>query len=68
MIEELSSLIQMPFVQRMFIAGFLASVACGIVGTYVVVKRVVFISGGISHATFGGIGLAYYLQYTLGWS
>jgi zinc transport system permease protein len=47
----------------MFIAGFLASFACGIIGTYVVVKRVVFISGGIAHTTFGGIGFAYYLQY-----
>jgi zinc transport system permease protein len=43
------------------IASILASVACGIVGTYVVVKRIVFISGGISHASFGGIGLGYFL-------
>jgi len=42
------------------IASVLASVACGIVGTYVVVKRLVFISGGISHASFGGIGLGYF--------
>jgi zinc transport system permease protein len=42
------------------IASILASVACGIVGTYVVVKRMVFISGGISHASFGGIGLGYF--------
>jgi zinc transport system permease protein len=47
----------------MFIAGLLASIACGIIGTYVVVKRIVFISGGIAHTTFGGIGFAYYLQY-----
>jgi zinc transport system permease protein len=43
------------------IASILASIACGIVGTYVVVKRIVFISGGISHASFGGIGLGYFL-------
>lgn len=42
------------------IAGLLASVVCGIVGVYVVVKRIVFISGGISHASFGGIGLGYF--------
>jgi zinc transport system permease protein len=42
------------------IASILASVACGIVGTYVVVKRIVFISGGIAHASFGGIGLGYF--------
>ena len=43
------------------IAGILASIACGIIGAYVVVKRIVFISGGISHASFGGIGLGYFL-------
>jgi len=42
-------------------AGLLAAVACGIVGVYVVVKRIVFISGGIAHASFGGIGIGYYL-------
>ena len=41
------------------IVGLLASVACGIMGTYVVSKRIVFISGGIAHASFGGIGLGY---------
>lgn len=47
--------------QNALLAGLLASVACGIVGVYVVVKRVVFISGGIAHSSFGGIGLGYYL-------
>ncbi len=56
-------MVQYPFVQRMLIAGLLASIACGIIGTYVVVKRVVFISAGIAHTTFGGVGFAYYLQY-----
>lgn len=44
--------------QRALVAGLLASVACGVIGTYVVVKRIVFISGGISHASLGGVGLA----------
>ena len=61
-------LLSLPFVQRMFVAGLLASLACGLVGTFVVVRRIVFISGGISHTTFGGIGLAYYLQDRLAWS
>lgn len=43
------------------LACILASVACGIVGTYVVVKRIVFISGGIAHTAYGGIGLGYFL-------
>jgi zinc transport system permease protein len=39
----------------------LASIACGIIGVYVVVRRIVFMSGGIAHASFGGIGLGYFL-------
>lgn len=64
---EAFELAQLGFVQRMMIAGLLASLACGIIGTYVVVKKIVFVSGGIAHSTFGGIGLAYYLQYYFGW-
>jgi zinc transport system permease protein len=51
--------LQYQFMQNALAAGLLASVACGIVGVYVVVKKVVFISGGIAHASFGGIGLGY---------
>ena len=42
-------------------AALLASVACGVIGTYVVVRKIGFISGGIAHAAFGGIGIGYYL-------
>ena len=52
---------QYEFMRNAIYAGLLASVACGIVGTYVVVNRIVFISGGIAHASFGGIGLGYYI-------
>ncbi|MDK2915632.1 MAG: zinc transport system permease protein [Euryarchaeota archaeon] len=48
------------FFRNALIAGVLASVACGIIGTYVVVRRMVSVSGGISHAAFGGIGLGYF--------
>lgn len=65
--SSILELLTLPFVQRMFLAAFLASVSCGIIGSFVVVKRLVFLSGGIAHTTFGGIGLAYYLQYILGW-
>lgn len=51
----------------MLIAGFLASLVGGVIGTYVVVNRVVVMSGGIAHITFGGIGLAYLLQDKLNW-
>lgn len=51
--------LQYQFMQNALMAGLLAAVACGIVGVYVVVKKIVFISGGIAHASFGGIGLGY---------
>jgi len=52
---------QYEFMQNALIAGLLASIACGVVGSYIIVKRMVFISGGISHSAFGGIGLGYLL-------
>ena len=57
MIEAL----QYGFMRNALMAGVLASVACGTIGTFVVVNRIVFVSGGIAHAAYGGIGLAYYL-------
>ena len=53
--------LQYEFMRHALLAGMLAAVACGTVGVYVVVKRMVFISGGIAHASFGGIGLGYFL-------
>lgn len=44
-------------------AAVLTSISCGIIGTYVVSKRIVFISGGITHASFGGIGMAFYFGF-----
>jgi len=55
------------FMQNAFIAGVMAALACGIIGTLVVVKRLVFISGGIAHTSFGGIGLGYYLGFEPMW-
>ena len=52
---------QYEFMRNALFAAILVNIACGIVGTYVVIKRIVFISGGISHAAFGGIGLGYFL-------
>lgn len=53
--------LQYEFMRNALLAGMLAAIACGVVGVYVVVKRIVFISGGIAHASFGGIGLGYFL-------
>lgn len=55
-------LLQYQFMQNALAAGLGASVACGIIGSFVVVKRMVSISGGIAHASFGGIGLGYLLS------
>lgn len=51
------NLLQYTFFQHALLGSLLASIACGIIGTYIVTRRLVFISGGITHASFGGIGL-----------
>jgi len=63
MSEFLDVLISQGFMQNAIIIGLLASVACGVMGSYVVVRRIVFISGGISHTVLGGMGIAYYYGY-----
>jgi zinc transport system permease protein len=63
MFEFIEVLKSHGFMQNAVIIGLLASVACGVMGTYVVVKRIVFISGGISHTVLGGMGIAYYYGY-----
>ena len=55
------SIFEYTFFQNAVIGALLASVVCGFVGTYIVTRRLVFISGGITHASFGGIGLGVYL-------
>ncbi|MDY5353049.1 MAG: metal ABC transporter permease [Bacteroides pyogenes] len=50
-------LLHYTFFQHALLGSFLASIACGIIGTYIVTRRLVFISGGITHASFGGVGL-----------
>ena len=57
MIEAL----QYEFIRNALTAALLASVACGVIGAYVVTKRITFISGAIAHAAFGGVGLGYFL-------
>lgn len=56
-------LLQYQFFQNALIVAFLASIASGIIGTYIVVKRISLISGSISHAAFGGLGISYFLNY-----
>jgi zinc transport system permease protein len=62
MIEPLIEALRFTFMRNALMAGVLVSIACGIIGTFVVIKRIVFISGGIAHAAYGGIGLGYFLK------
>lgn len=55
--------LEYPFFRRALAAGLLASLACGVVGSYVVAKRIASASGGLSHAAFGGVGLGYLLGF-----
>lgn len=61
-----SALLHNPFLQMAILAGLGASISGGIIGSYVVAKRVVFLSGSISHAVLGGFGLFIFLQYATG--
>lgn len=54
------SIFEYTFFQHALLGSLLASIACGIIGTYIVTRRLVFISGGLTHASFGGIGLGLY--------
>ena len=54
-------ILEYSFFQNALLGSLLASILCGMVGTYIVARRLVFISGGITHASFGGIGLGVYL-------
>jgi len=49
-------------------AGLLISIACGVVGTYVVTRRITYLAGGIAHCVLGGMGAAVYCRKALGWS
>ena len=51
------------FFQNALLGSLFASIACGLIGTYIVTKRLVFISGGITHASFGGIGLGVFFGF-----
>ena len=64
MIEAL----EFEFMRNGLAAGLLTAVICGVIGTLIVVNRLVFLSGGVAHSAYGGIGLAFYMgwPYLLG--
>ncbi len=59
----LIELFSYDFFMHAFWASLFAAISCGIVGTYIVSRRIVFVSGGITHASFGGIGIGYFLGW-----
>ncbi len=61
MIELQIDIFQYEFMRNAMAAGIAAAMLCGIIGIYIILNRIVFISDGIAHAAFGGIGLGYFL-------
>jgi zinc transport system permease protein len=67
MIEFFQAVLEHSFLRNALIAGLLASVACGVVGTYVVTRRITLIAGSLAHSVLGGMGAAYYLRVVYQW-
>ena len=59
-LQKMFELLEYQFFQNALAGSLLASILCAMVGTYIVSRRLVFISGGITHASFGGIGIGVY--------
>ncbi len=57
----MSEILSFGFMRNALMASVLVSLACGVIGTLVVLKKMVFISGGVAHTAYGGVGLAFYL-------
>lgn len=57
----MSAILSYEFMQNAILVGIMASIVCGVIGPFIVARRMVFISGGLSHTAFGGLGIAYWL-------
>lgn len=68
MLEFFHALPRYEFLQIALLSGVLASVACGVIGSYVVVRRISYMAGGIAHCVLGGMGAARYLAVVHGWT
>lgn len=62
-----SDIASYDFLQRALLASLVTGVVCGIVGVYMVVRRMVFLAGGVTHGAFGGLGVAYFLGINTLW-
>ena len=63
MIEWIRSVLAYDFMRNALLASVLVSLTCGTIGTLVVLNRIVIVSGGIAHAAYGGVGLAYFFGF-----
>jgi len=66
--DFLTDLQQYAFLQYAVITGILAAVPCGVIGTYVVTRRITYIAGAIAHSVLSGLGAARFCQVVCGWS
>jgi zinc transport system permease protein len=62
----LPALLEHSFLQYALLAGVLASIPCGVVGSFVVIRRISYIAGGIAHSVLAGLGVVHYLQVVHG--
>ena len=58
--DFITDILQYNYLSNALIACVLSGITCGIIGTYIVARRMVFLCGGITHASFGGLGIAFY--------
>lgn len=65
--EFFSAVVDFPFLRHALAAGALAGIACGVIGSYVVVRRITYIAGAIAHCVLAGLGIARWLQVVHGW-
>lgn len=59
--DFINDILQYNYLSNALITCVLSGITCGIIGTYIVARRMVFLCGGITHASFGGLGIAFYL-------
>jgi zinc transport system permease protein len=65
--EFLRAVAEFPMLRTALATAVLCSVSCGMIGSYVVVRRITYIAGGISHCVLGGLGAAWFLRARYGW-
>ncbi len=68
MMDLINAIYENAFLQNALLAGILSAISCGVIGAYVVSKKITFISGGISHTVLGGLGLISYLNKVAGFN